>query len=530
MARGIADAYLKGELGAFFGTHPANADDRRKVLGRVFRPVASAVADELQRQNAAYAPSAARDAHLAALRQGAAAVVTGQQVGLFLGPLYTVYKAASAVRIAKALAAESGRPVVPVFWLQAEDHDLPEIAGCTFPTPRGSPLSVQLPASANDRVAVAHLKLPAEIEALHAQLRAELGALPHAEAHLARLARHYRAGAGWVEAFAGVIAELFADDGLVLVNPRVPVLASAAAELHRQALLRADQVASALLERSAALEQAGFNPAVHVRASSPLSFFHPEGAEGPRYRLEATGAGYSEIGGTRQHTREQLLTALDRDPLTFSTSALLRPILQDTLLPTVAYVGGPGELAYFAQLAPLYRLFDRPMPLVVPRARFRVIDGETRSLLRELAIAADDAALPLDALLARCAQPAGSGPSSEEIVQRLLAPFQSAMAELEPTFAPDADALSTPIRKTRSTVERAIRKLAGKYEAAQRRGHHPRVDDVRRVQQSLSPGGAPQERVHGLAYYAAKFGERAFLDCVLDAVRPFDGSSKDLQP
>ncbi|MGA9523427.1 MAG: bacillithiol biosynthesis BshC, partial [Myxococcaceae bacterium] len=296
------------------------------------------------------------------------------------------------------------------------------------------------------------------------------------------------------------------------------------------ALLHADPIASALLERSAALEQAGFHAAVHVRSASPLSFFHPEGPEGPRYRLETSGAGYSEVGGARVHTQAQLLAALERDPLCFSTSALLRPILQDTLLPTVAYVGGPGELAYFAQLAPLYRLFDRPMPLVVPRARFRVISTEVRALLRELAIEADDAALPLDELLARCVQPEGSAPSSEEIARRLLGPFHAAMAELEPTFAPSADAMSTPIRKTRSTVERAIRKLAGKYEAAQRRSQYPRVDEARRVQQFLYPDGAPQERVHGFAWYASRFGERAFLDCVLGAVRPFDGASRDLEP
>src|SRR5439155_1167303 len=216
-----------------------------------------------------------------------AAVVTGQQVGLFLGPLYTIYKAATAVVVARVLAAETGSPVVPVFWLQTEDHDLVEIASCSVPGV-GACETIAAPIAAENRISIAHHRLPAEIAGCLDQLEDALGDGSLAQAHLERLRRHYRPGVPWSAAFAGVLAAL--------------------------------------------------------------------------------------------------LAALRDEPRRFSTSALLRPIVQDTLLPTVAYVGGPSEVAYFAQLGPLYRAFDRTPPLVVPRARFRITDGRTRRLLDRLGL------------------------------------------------------------------------------------------------------------------------------------------------
>src|SRR5262252_1976592 len=188
----------------------------------------------LEAQNGRLFPSRARDANLAALAAGAPAVVTGQQVGVFLGPLYSLYKAATAVHLARAAGA------VPVFWLQTEDHDLAEIAKVAVLGRAGTPVDVGVSVDAEQRVAVAHHRLPDEIEAALAALAVELEGLPHAEAHLALLRRHYRCGARWVDAFAGAFAELFAPEGLVFVDPRDPALAAAAAPVHRQALLEAN--------------------------------------------------------------------------------------------------------------------------------------------------------------------------------------------------------------------------------------------------------------------------------------------------
>jgi len=158
-------AYLRGEVRALQpddepGAPPLSVAAFVRAVARARRPLAPEVHRALVAQNARLAASPARDAHLEALGRGAAAVVTGQQVGLFLGPLYTLYKAASAVVLARALTERTRTPVVPVFWLQTEDHDLPEIASVTVPSgPRVATLAV--PVDAANRIAIAHCRLPA---------------------------------------------------------------------------------------------------------------------------------------------------------------------------------------------------------------------------------------------------------------------------------------------------------------------------------------------------------------------------------
>lgn len=523
----IFSDYLSGAAAAFFaGGDFRDPDARGRAVARVTRPLAPATADALAAQDARFTPSAARTAHLAALRHGAAAVVTGQQCGLFLGPLFTLYKAASAVAVARALAAETRQPVVPVFWLQTEDHDLPEIATCHVPRALGAPLALRLDAAPEARIAVAHCTLPDAVTARLAELRAEIGNLPHAEPHLARLERHYRPGVGWSEAFAQTLAELFADEGLVIVDPRDPALAAAAAPLHRRALTDAAALAAALDASSRVLAASGHRPAVHVRPGAPLSFFHPDGAEQARHRLEPAGEGFAEVGTGRTHPLATLLAALEADPRRFSTSALLRPILQDTLLPTAAYVAGPGEVAYFAQLAPLYAAYDVAMPLIVPRARLRIIEARTLDRCARLGITPADATRPLSELPARPAS--GTVLDEAELGRRLVLPFEAEMTALRAEIEHLGPGLDAAIDKTRASVAGAVAKLARKLDAARRHLDRDRADELQQLQWALAPDGAPQERVYGLAYFAARYGERPFLDRVLAEIVPFDPTPKDV--
>jgi bacillithiol biosynthesis cysteine-adding enzyme BshC len=495
------------------------------------RRAPAAVADVLAAQNAGLAPSPARDAHIDALREGAAAVVTGQQVGLFLGPLFTIYKAASAIRVARALAENSDAPVVPVFWLQTEDHDLPEIASVALPGP-DAPRRIAVASSPDDRVSLAHLSLPDEVERCLAELSDELAGHSFAADHVARLSRHYRAGAPWAAAFAGVLAELFADEGLVMIDARDPALGELVRPVHRRALVDAEAIAGAMVARCDELRAAGQAVPVHVRPGAPLAFYHPDGPAGPRYRLEAADARdrFAEIGGGGAYTRAELLAALDADPLRFSTSALMRPIVQDTLLPTAAYVGGPAEVAYFAQLEPLYRHFELPPPRVVARARFRIVDRASRRRCEKLGIAADDSMLPEDALLARCRRDGDARIDAATFERRLMDAFDGAAAELAPAAEAAGSQLVRRMERTRAGVAHAVHKLAAAYQRALLHGDEELVSQVARVRTFLYPEGAPQERVYGLPYFAARFGDRHIVERVIAAVEPFDPALRDLHP
>lgn len=525
------DRYLAGQARAFFPSDHRDREDRGRALKRALRPLAPEVASALEAQNATYAPSSARDANLAALRAGAAAVVTGQQVGLLLGPLYTVYKAASAIALARALSAESGRPVVPVFWLQTEDHDLAEVASCHALRADGELLRMSMPVPLPEsRVSLAHVPLPEPIGACLASLRIELGDSHAAREHCAELERHYRAGVSYARAFAGLLAELFAPEGLVLIDPRTPELAAAAAPVHRRALREAAPIAQALNARCRELVAAELPAPVHVRLGSPLSFYHPLGAQGPRHRLAAHADGFAEVGGHGTHGLAQLLQLLASDPLRFSTSALLRPILQDVLLPTVAYVGGPGEIAYYAQLSPLYAAYEMSMPLVVPRARFVVIEPRAERLLRRHGLSPSDAQLGADVLLERCRPKHGDEPSAGELETRLRTAIGrefDAVAGALPALGAELDGAAA---KTRTALDKAVRRFSQRYQSALLRRSGAISADVKRLKLLLHPLDQPQERVFCLPYFAARFGARSFVERVLDAVDPFDPGLRELRP
>lgn len=532
MARGIFEAHLAHEASEFYRAHFADPVARSASVSRALRPLSPEVFAALAAQNDRLFPSDARARQLEALGAGAAAVVTGQQVGLFLGPLYTLYKAMTAIRAAQRLSEETHRPVVPVFWVQSEDHDLPEVATYCCPEashPDATPLELTLPAGAESRVSLEHRALPPELQDALTRLESKLDGLPFAGPHLERLRRYYQPGAGYVEAFTGLLAELTAEYGLVFVNPRDPALAAAARPLHREALSKASAISEHLLARGRALAAAGYEPGVHVRPGAPLAFFHPEGPTGPRYRLSPAPGGYTLQGGPAGLlTTEALMARLDAEPRCFSTSALLRPLLQDQLLPTAAYVGGPAEIAYLAQIQPLYPLFGMEAPLVLPRARIFVVEPAVRRALERLGLSVREAASPEPTLLERGRGSDAGVSKSRALREEVLGPLLESLEAERGELAALGPGLERALDRTLHSVERNLKRLIEKTASAERAKDQTQVALVQRLHSSLYPKGVPQERVFGLSYFAARHGEQPFLRLVHDALHPFDAQVLEL--
>lgn len=488
--------------------------DRAAAVGAARRPVSAALIRALEGQLNAWGARPAQRSALRALEGGAVAVVTGQQVGLHLGPLYTIHKAAAAVVTARTLQEETGHPCVPVFWLQTEDHDLAEIRGVGLP---GATLSVA--DDGRDGVSVWHRVLGPDVEAL--PLAEHLGHAPHATEVVAWFGRHYRAGTGWHTAFAGALCELLGDAGLLLLDPRDPAVATLSAPVLR-ASLTADL--GALAERGEALRAAGFSEQVHVRPGSPLAFFHPHGAEGPRARLDPHGDGWRVAGTGQTVSTAAILRAADQDPRVLSTSALLRPLVQDTLLPTAMTLGGPGEIAYMAQLPPLYEHLGLPMPLVGPRASLRLVDARSRSRLDALGLSTADLARPREALLATLAERRGA-----PRVQDLHAALRTDVDALLTRFASQATAPPDALDKTRRSVHHALLRLAERTASALATRDAVTAGRLDRLLAVMHPGGAPQERTLGVAWAAARVGLGALASKILAACVPFDGATRDVE-
>jgi bacillithiol synthase len=550
--RPFSSSYLAGEEIArrfialdFRAAADRMARTRAAAEGRVSPPLVAV----LREQQAALPASRARAHNLEALAGGRTAVVaTGQQVGLFLGPLYSFYKAASAVAVARALEAESGVRCVPLFWLQTEDHDFAEIASATVAGGGGEPVALSLPlgSAAEARVSIAHRRLPPEVGALLETLTELLGAGPAAKETLALLRAHYAAGRPVAKAFAGVLAELFADEGLLIFDPREARVAELAAPIYREALDASATIGRRLDERCAALATAGFDPQIPIRPDCALLFGHLGAASGPRYRLQrqigTSGSSDSSgtwrlAGGDAVFSHQEIAAALAHDPLRFSTSALLRPIVQDTLLPTAAYVGGPAEVSYFAQTGPLYEHFRLAMPLIVPRGRFRCLDLHTRRRLAELGLGADDVARPQAELVARLPNTASRGfPRAADLTARVaseIAPVVDQIAAAATALDPTDRNLSRAAERTRAHVARALARLTGRYahKLAEREGVALRR--LARVQNALAPGGVPQERAYAWPSLAGRLGPAALKSLVFDrlaAVGPFTTALQDLDP
>ena len=537
----FSSSYVAGEPAAraFIPLDFRSAEARvARTRAAAARRLEAGLGEELRAQQARLPGSPARDANLASLLAGDTAVVaTGQQVGLFLGPLYGFYKAASAIAVARALEAESGTRVVPLFWLQTEDHDFAEIACCTVAGADGAPAELSLPPepAAEARVSIAHRRLGPEIAALLDQLEQALPRSAAATETLALLRAHYRAGQPLAAAFGGAMAQLFAEEGLLVFDPRVAPVARLAAPLYRRVVADAAAIGAELATRAVELEAAGFDVQIPVRSDCALVFYHRDRATGARYRIarQADGA-WALAGSEHAASGEEIAVALETEPLRFSSSALLRPIVQDTLLPTAAYVGGPAEVSYFAQLGPLYRRFEVSMPLIVPRARFVCLGAPDRRRLGQLGLAARDVLTASDAaLLARVSmsRPAGAA-DPEALGSRAaeLAAGASALSEAVASAFPADRNLSRAAGRTGATVATALRKLVDRYRSTLASRDRVTADRLARLRAALAPGGAPQERAYAWPSLAARHGVLPLKRAVLDRLSPYAGALEELEP
>jgi bacillithiol biosynthesis cysteine-adding enzyme BshC len=361
-----------------FYPHPPNMDAVRQVASRLDYPKErrSEVAGILREQNAAFGAGSATASNLEKLERGAVAVVSGQQVGLFGGPAYAIYKALTAIRIAEELRA-SGIDAVPIFWMATEDHDLDEVRHVTW-FDSGKLIKFELAADAAVvGRPVGQVPLGSAVEA-DVKKAVELLSGPASETLSEILRASYRPEETYGSAFGKLFARIFAEQGLILLDPLDARLHRMAAPLYRKAIEDRDELNEKLLTRGAELEKAGYDVQVKVTARSTLLFTIRDGVRQP-----LTSSNSHLQRGDTSWTREEALRLAESSPEMFSANALFRPVVQDYLLPTAAYLGGPAEIAYFAQSSVIYEHVLGRMPVILPRAGFTILDAKAEKLLQK---------------------------------------------------------------------------------------------------------------------------------------------------
>lgn len=448
----------------FYPHPPTIAEAKKATKSMDYPPERRAeVAQVLREQNAAFGAGDATRRNLERLAKGAVAVVSGQQVGLFSGPAYAIYKAVSAIQIAQELTA-AGIEAVPIFWMATEDHDLEEVRWSAW-LENGKLKRFELPGNCDAGEPVGRILLGPDAREMVDEAARILTAAG-GEFLAAIFRESYGAEETYGSAFGKLFARLFAEQGLILLDPLDARLHRVGREILRRAVAERDELNDALLARGKQLEKAGFDAQVKVTARSTLLFKMCGGKRAP---ITAANGKFSSIAapGPSSWTGEELAAKIAAEPECFSPNALLRPVLQDYLLPTAAYIAGPAEIAYYAQAEVLYRRLLGRMPVILPRAAYSILDAKAEKLLKRYELTVADVwrgSQELRRKMETASVPPALGKNFDRTLKenaRALAKLQKQIVRLDPTLA---GAVETARKKVAFQLEKLKRK-AGQAEA-----------------------------------------------------------------
>ena len=444
----------------------------------------------------------------------AVVVVTGQQTGLFGGPLYTLYKALTAVQLAARLRRELGRPVIPVFWLASEDHDIAEVDHIQLLDRTGTLVTLRQTAWASPTGFIpANLRLgPAILDTLE-RVWEVLPSTEFIPALRQALGQAFAPERTLAEAFARWMVHLLGRSGLVLADGADPALKRLGARILLQEVEEAPRSSQAVLSASASLRALGYPVQIEARPDGVNCFLLREGRRG----LVQAGEDFRLRDSRQTIPAADLRRLAHEEPERLSPNVILRPIVQDAIFPTIAYVAGPGELAYFAQLRPVYQAFDVPMPLIVPRATLTLLEPRLAQLLERFHLSLPDLTLEPEQLVSRVVR--AQLPSDFEAtlakardsVGEIFRGVAEAITSVDPTLRATAGQTSGHIQGHLDQLERKAVQALKRREAETRQ-------QVQRVREALMPGGKPQERVFSALPFLARYGSKVLdiLQAVID--------------
>ncbi len=463
-----------------------------------------AVADVLKEQNMSAGAGEATFANIERLRQSdSVVIITGQQAGLFTGPLYTIFKALTAIKLAEHLRTQ-GVNAVPMFWIAAEDHDFQEVNHTRLVNREGQLVTITYTAcSPKEGKPVGHVRLADGISENIDQL---IAALPESE-FVPRLAEDlrasYHAGTGFADAFAKMIMKLFSQYGVVLINPLDDRFKHVSGEIYSRAMSNLPEFANRLVTASAQLETAGYHSQVYTSQEAVPLFMMDEGRRTAMVRRE-DGRFYLK-GSEKSFAADEMLSTVLRCPNCFSPNVTLRPIVQDFLLPTLAYIGGPAEIAYFAQLRPNYSLLGRVEPVVLPRATFTLIEKRHAKTMSKYGIEFKDLFEGQESVLKKVVERSLDNDSTrvfdetEKLFDEQMEKLRASLVAVDPT-------LGEAVKGGRDKVFYQLNNLRTRFVHNRSKRDETTGQQIERLFAVLYPNKNLQEREINVAYFLARYG------------------------
>jgi bacillithiol biosynthesis cysteine-adding enzyme BshC len=513
-------AYDFRAVAPFFSGDPADraawadAIARTQAHDRRADELAAVIAAQQERRQA---PAYAREAGRLLADRRTVAVVTGQQAGLFGGPLFTLLKALTALKLAEQVSRDHHVPAVAVFWIDAEDHDWEEVRSCTVFDETLTPRTVSLQGRPGAEPApVATVRLDHSIIDVLAEIEGVLPPTEFRPAIMEGLRRAYTPGVGMAEAFGRWIEDVLGNRGLVVYDSSDPASKPLVSQVFARELSMPGQTVRLAALAGSDLTARGYHAQVHAQDDS-LALFHLNQDDGSRRAIRQQDGRF--LVGDQQYPAATLVTQATERPAGFSPNVLLRPIVQDTLFPTICYVAGPNELAYLGQLRGVYAHFGVPMPLFYPRATATILDSAALRFLTKYK-------LPLEALQAQDEAALNEllktqiPPVVDEAFTEAARAIDTQMTRLVQTMPALDPTLEGAARSTLERMQRDLQTLHGKMiQAAKRRDETLRRQFIH-ARALAFPGGHAQERTIGFVSFLNQYG-RVLVDR-LDEELPLD--------
>ncbi len=433
------------------------------------------------------------------LRQSdALAIVTGQQLGLYGGPVFTMFKTLSAIQLARQLEKDLSRPVIPVFWLADEDHDYDEVREVHVLNDNEVE-SIGLSTKTGGLSPVADLSFPEELREVESSLRSTMVDTDFSDELWNLLDDCFTPGVSFLNGFGNFIARLFSRHGLVLAGSNHPEIKQHLKKPIIKAVRSADEIRDALEKQSEKLAAAYHRQATVY--DSHLFYLHHEDG---RIKILRDGEEWITNAG-QQWSSDELIKEIEASPERFSPDVFLRPVLQDSLLPTLGYVAGPGEVAYYGQMKSFYRCFNRQMPIIFPRFSGTFIEPAIDRIMHELPFEWHEYNERNEDLESKFVEQAAQTDFEylfenwKEEADLLASPRKDKITALD-------DTLEGAAEKVQATYFNELDRLKGKVYRAIKKREKIQLNRIRRIQQNLFPGRNMQERTLAGIYYMNKFG------------------------
>lgn len=429
-------------------------------------------------------------------RDNAITVVTGQQLGVYAGPVFTIYKTMTTILLARKYEEKFERPVVPVFWLADEDHDFDEIAW-TGITGRNDFSKIKLEQEGSG-IPVSDERITEEIQSFKEKVKEELFDTDFSESLWGMLDAHYKEGNTHAQAFAGLINEWFAGEGVLIVGSNFPALKKLIKETLQTTIYKADSIYKAIEEKSVELEQ-DFHRQV---TNGDSNLFYLSDKNG-RIKIHKNEDGWTANG--KIWTTDKLLNEIKTNPEKFSPNVFLRPIIQDKLLLTLGYVAGPGELAYYGQMRSLYGEFDLQMPPIFPRFTATIIESGISRIIEKLPFQIYEYEKRIEDLESEFVEKTDTV-DIEEVFSNWKDKLESAAKEPLKMINEIDPTLDGTVGKTVAGFSNELDKLKGRVYRSIKQQEETQINRIEKIKVNLFPDGGLQERSVSPIYFMNKYG------------------------